>query len=161
MKKDIEKACAGDRAAASVVVDRLAPAFERWASKRLPRQAGATVAPAVRNGLQKALSELKQGTRRGEGALVVHARAAILDALQSGDMSHSQLVRTVGERPLEAYERALKRLDATSREAVVLRIEMGYANDRLAEAIGAASSDEARVIVSNAMLQMSDLMEAP
>ena len=163
MKKQIEKACAGDPAAARLVLDRLAPEFELWATKRMPREAAATIAPAVRNGLQKALSNLKQATRRGEGAFLVEARAAILQELAGslGDMTQSQLVRSVGQRPLESYERALNQLDATSREALVLRVELGYAFDRIAAAIGVASSDEARSIVSRSLLGMSELMEAP
>jgi DNA-directed RNA polymerase specialized sigma24 family protein len=75
-------------------------------------------------------------------------------------MSQSQLVRSVGESALEAYERALKQLDSMSREAVVLRVEMGYAHDRVAEAIGADSGEAASHLVSRAVLRMAELMEA-
>jgi hypothetical protein len=162
MKKDLEKACAGDRAAASTVVNHLTPVFERWATTHLPRDTAARIAPAVRNGLQKALSELKQGTRCGEGAFVVQARTAILQELAGGlgDISQSFVARSVGRRQLEAYERGLKQLGDVSREALVLRVELGYPFARVAEAIGAASGEEARAIVSGSLLRMSELMEA-
>jgi len=162
MKKDLENACAGDRAAASAVVDHLTPVFERWATMRLHRGVAATIAPAVRIGLQKALSELKVGPRRGEGAFVVQARAAILLELAAGlgDISQSLVARNVGRHQLEAYERALMQLDAASREALVLRVELGYPFVRVAEAIGATSAEEARTIVSSSLLRMSELMEA-
>lgn len=166
----LQQALAGNRDAAHLLMERLAPALERWAACRLQEaeRTGRTPAASslllvVRKGLAKALSIVgKTPTRQGEGALLLEARDWILaeTANTTPGMAASQLVAAVGEGAVSAYERALACLPDEEREAVVLRLELDYPLDVLADALGLGSETEARRLVTRSVLRLSQLMES-
>lgn len=67
------------------------------------------------------------------------------------DLGPSPVEEAIGRENLERYERALQRLDETDREAIVLRIELGYDYVELARALGKPTPDAARMAVSRAV----------
>jgi RNA polymerase sigma-70 factor (ECF subfamily) len=60
---------------------------------------------------------------------------------------------------MERYEEALGALDERQREAVILRIEFGYSHEEVAEALGAPSANAARMIVTRALVRLSELLD--
>ena len=114
---------------------------------------------------------------RGEGAFAAYLRQAlrhrIADELRRlerrparteldsnrADAGASPLEEAIGLEAIESYERALERLDADEREAIVLRIELGLSWAAVAEARGKPSPDAARVAVSRALLRVAQEMD--
>jgi RNA polymerase sigma-70 factor (ECF subfamily) len=70
----------------------------------------------------------------------------------------SPLEETIGREALERYETALERLRPEHREAVVMRIELGFSYSEIAEAIGSPSGNAARMVVSRAVARLAELM---
>jgi RNA polymerase sigma-70 factor (ECF subfamily) len=59
---------------------------------------------------------------------------------------------------MEAYEAALSALTEDQHQAVVLRIEMGYSFQQVAEAMESPSADAARMLVARALARLSEKM---
>src|SRR5262249_4947584 len=72
----------------------------------------------------------------------------------------SPLDDAIGSDFVRAYEAALQRLPDAQREAIVLRLEMGYSYDEIAEALGSASPNAARMVVVRGLVRLSRDMEA-
>ena len=68
------------------------------------------------------------------------------------------LIGSPGCTALAKYDRALERLDAETREAVIARIEMGCSYAEIAEAMGKPSPDAARMAVSRALVRLAEEM---
>ena len=103
--------------------------------------------PALRHRIADELRRLDR--RPARGALDAEAR----------DERASPLEEAIGNEALDRYERALERLDAGDREAVVLRIELGMGWAEIAEACGKPSPDAARVAVSRALVRLAREMD--
>ena len=56
---------------------------------------------------------------------------------------------------------ALAQLSEEQQEAVILRIEMGFTHDQIAQALGKPSADAARMVVSRAVLRLAAAMREP
>ena len=75
------------------------------------------------------------------------------------DESPSPLEEAIGSETTERYERALARLKPEDREAIVARVEMGYASyEALAEALGKPSPDAARKAAQRALIRLATEM---
>ena len=59
---------------------------------------------------------------------------------------------------MERYERALARLTAEEREAIIARIEMGYTYEEIAE-IGKPTPDAARKAAQRALVRLVEEMK--
>jgi RNA polymerase sigma-70 factor (ECF subfamily) len=59
---------------------------------------------------------------------------------------------------LDRYDRALEQLTDEQRQAVVLRIELGYGYPRVAEALGKPSANAARLMVTRALIRIARVM---
>ena len=70
----------------------------------------------------------------------------------------SPLETAIGAEALAKYDRALERLDAETREAVIARIEMGCSYAEIAESMGKPSPDAARMTVSRALVRLAEEM---
>jgi RNA polymerase sigma-70 factor (ECF subfamily) len=60
---------------------------------------------------------------------------------------------------MERYETALERLGQEQQEAVILRVEMGYSYDQIAEALGKNSANTARMVVTRALAHLAMAMD--
>ena len=175
----LERVRAGDTAALNRLMDRYLPKLSRWASGRLP-QLGARRVRYRRPGPGHAHPQRRQprpfrGTgRRGIAGLparrgdephprrdsppAAHAGRRIRSIRRIPANSRSPLDAAIGAETLAKYDRALERLDAETREAVIARIEMGCSYAEVAELMDKPSADAARMTVSRALVRLAEEM---
>ncbi len=168
----------GDARARERLLARLLPPLRAWAHQRLPRRARdlAETDDLVQVTLVRALAHLEGFEPRGEGALLAYLRQILLNLVRDevrrtvrreprepltddhADPAAPPLEQQVGRETLERYEAALQRLGEEQRQAVILKVEMGYSNAEIAEALGRPSADAARVFAARAIAQLAEAM---
>jgi RNA polymerase sigma-70 factor (ECF subfamily) len=174
----LERVRAGDTAALNRLLDRYLPRLSRWASGRLPRWARdvSDTDDLVQDTLIRSVANLDHFEARGEGALQAYLRGAVMNRIRDEIRRRRRTpdkdpldtaIPAAGQSPLEAatgaetlarYDRALDRLEAESREAVIARIEMGCSYAEVAELLDKPSADAARMTVSRALLRLAEEM---
>lgn len=165
----------GDDAARERLMARYLPILRRWAHGRLPSRARSTADTndLVQMCLVRALQHLDRFEPRREGAFLAYLRQILLNAVrdEARRLSHrvdtepvtdetapaerSHLDALIGRDTLEAFEAALATLPAIQQEAVILRLELGFSHQEVADAIGSPSADAARVMVSRAIVKLA------
>jgi len=175
----LRRARAGDEAAVARLLERYVPRLRRWATGRLPRYARELLDTddLIQETFMRTASRLESFEPRGEGAFAAYLRQAlrhrIADELRrldrrparvaldgdQADAGASPLEQAIGREAVESYERALERLEATEREAIVLRIELGLSWAEIAEGLGKPTPDAARVAVSRALVRLAREMD--
>jgi len=176
----VERARSGDSTAREQLARRCIEALNRFAAGRVPRgvRGRLDTDDLVQHAVMRAFERLDSFQRRGHGSFLANLRTIVLNQIRdearrlSTRSPHEALgehVQQSGPSPLEAaigrdfveaYEAALQRLSPPHREAIVLRLEMGYGYDEIAEALGNASPNAARMMVVRALLRLSQEMEA-
>ena len=172
----LERIRGGDEEARNRLLGRYLPVLRQWARGRLPRRARdlSDTDDLVQVTLLRALDRLKEFEPRREGAFLAYLRRILLnlvrdearrgrrtpgrEELDAGipDDVPSPLERLVGHEKLEAYEAALEELPAVQREAVILRLEMGFSHREVAEAIGSSTADAARMLVARGVIRIAE-----
>jgi RNA polymerase sigma-70 factor (ECF subfamily) len=71
----------------------------------------------------------------------------------------SPLESTISRDTMERYEAALQQLPEEQQEAIILRVEMGYSYQQIAEALGKNSANTARMVVSRALARLAVVMD--
>lgn len=175
----LQRARTGDEAAIEHLFARCFPALSRWARGRLPRHARdlAETQDLVQETLMRTFKNLDNFEHRGEGALQAYLRQALMNRLRDEVRrvgrrgEHDELPETLVDRepsPLEAligrdaterYERALDRLKPDDREALILRLELGYSYEQLTEALGKPSVGAARKTLERAVVRLAVEMD--
>ena len=176
----IERARSGDQDALNRLFARHAGPLRRWTAGRLPRWVRdlADTDDLVQETLLRTFQRIEVFEARGPGALQAYLRTAVLNAireefrrkgrrpdgtglegLEQPDSSLSPLEQAVGREAIDRYERALARLKADEREAIIGRIEMGYTYEELAEALGKPTPDAARKAAGRALVRLVEEME--
>jgi RNA polymerase sigma-70 factor (ECF subfamily) len=168
----------GDEEALELLCRRYLPRLRRWAAGRLPSSARDLLdtQDLVQETMIRAINRLPEFEPRHDGALQAYLREAILNRIRDEirrTRSHpdatgvdSQVVvpgpsprqEAVGQAVAERYVRALGRLKADDQEAILLRIELGYGYQQIAEALGKPSADAARMAVSRALVRLAEEM---
>ena len=169
----------GDMAARDRLAQRYLPILTRWARGRLPvwaRDLGDTD-DVVQVTLMKALDKVSGFEPRREGAFLAYLRMIlknqirdhirrvrrkpVMDELDEtvADDDPSPLAETIGREVLDRYEAALAQLPERHREAVVLRIELGFTYQQIADAVGCPSESAARMMVTRALAQLAEKMD--
>lgn len=176
----VERARSGDTQAREQLARRCIEALRRFAAGRVPRgvRGRLDTDDLVQHAVMRAFERLDTFERRGHGSFLANLRTIVLNQIRdearrlSTRSPHQELgdhLQESGPSPLEAaigrdfvqsYESALARLSAAHREAIVLRLEMGYSYEEIAEALGNASPNAARMMVVRALLRLSREMEA-
>jgi len=169
---------AGDERARERLLARMLPPLQAWAHRRLPRRARdlAETDDLVQVTLVRVLRHLDRFENRGEGALLAYLRQILInaahdevrrtagrlppEALNEGqaDEASSPLEETIGSDTLARYEAGLRHLSAEQREAIIFRVELGYSNSEIAEALGRPSADAARVFTARAIARLAEVM---
>ena len=169
----------GDRLSRERLIARYLPALQRWAHGRLPGYArGADLTDdLVQETLLRALTHLDEFESRHPGAFLAYLRQILLNQVRDRirkaqrrpgmeplnedevDLGPSPLEVTIGREKLEAFEMALSRLSPEEQEAVVLRIEMGFTHEQVAQAIGSPSANAARMLVARALVRVAAEMD--
>jgi len=172
------QARAGNQEARERLWARYLPRLQRWAAGRLPRWARDIVDTddLVQTTLLRSLNKFEGIEPRFDGALQAYLRQALLNQIrdlvrtahvkppvreiesQDKDAGPSPLEEAVGRQAAQRYEASLERLSAEDREAIVLKIEMGYAYPEVAEALDKPSVDAARMAVRRALLRLAKEM---
>lgn len=173
------KAQSGDQEALDLLLARYLPRLQRWASGRLPVSAremfdtGDLVQDAVIN----ALRHLNTLEIRHEGTVQAYLRSVvnnrIIDLYRRGErqpqreefpenaaaQNTSPLEAAIGAEAIERYERALQRLRDEDREAIILRVELGFDSwDEVAVQLGKPSAAAARMAVKRAIARLAEEM---
>jgi len=171
---------AGDLAALDRLCERFLARLRRWATGRLPRGARGLLDTddLVQETLVKTLRRIREFQPRHEGALQAYMRQAILNRIrdearrargrpipsdldgEERDPGPSPLEDAVGRDCAERYEAAFGRLKPEDQEAVMLRIELGYSYQEVADALGKPSADAARMAVSRALIRLAQEMRS-
>lgn len=169
---------AGDARARDRLLQRYLPALTRWAHGRLPSAARDLVDTddIVQETLVSVLNRLEEFESRHQGALLAYLRQALLNRIRNearragrqperGAMPEgiahggvSQLERILGREALERYESALATLSPREQETIVMRVEMGFTHQEIADAIGSPSWNAARMVVSRALLRLAEAL---
>jgi RNA polymerase sigma-70 factor (ECF subfamily) len=171
------RARAGEDGARERLFTRFLPVLRRWAHHRLPPGARdlSETDDLVQVTLMRALKRLESFEHRGEGAFLAYLREILVNAardemrravrkkntrsLDTGtDGEPAAVERAVGPETLARYELGLSRLAPQQKEAVILRLEMGYSHAEIAEALGKPSADAARMIVARAIATLAECM---
>lgn len=165
---------AGDSSARNELFARYLPRLRAWASGRLPQHARdlKETNDLVQEALAKAFIEVESFEMRHEGAFMAYLRTIlrnkIIDEVRwverrpksvqadqmLSDSSESPLERVLGGEFMDQYELALEQLDEVVRQAVVLRLEFGYTYAAVRDAIGAPSTDAARMKIARGIHQL-------
>lgn len=168
----------GDERALERLFARVLPPLRAWAHRRLPRRARdlADTDDLVQATVLRALRHLQRFESRGEGALLAYLRQILLNQVRDelrrtarrppgdgsgeslADPAPSQVEQLVGRELLERYERALASLGEEQRQAVLLKVELGYGNAEIAELLGRPSADAARVFVARSLAALAEAM---
>jgi RNA polymerase sigma-70 factor, ECF subfamily len=174
----LAKVRAGDEEARDRLVIRYMALLRRWAHGRLPPRARdlADTDDLVQTILIRALDGVERFEPRREGAFLAHLRKILWNEIRSAarradrgpvqkalpadlrDERPSPLVEAIGHEAMERYEAALATLTEGQQQAVVLKVEMGFTYAEVAEAMGKASEDAARMLVARALTRLSEIM---
>lgn len=171
----IRRARNGDPVALDALAARLLPRLRRWATGRLPRYARGVVDTddIVQDALMNTLRRMDAFEPRHEGALQAYVRQAVQNRIReeirrvprrpAGELptdvpagGPSPLDEAVGREDLDRYEAALAKLRDEDREAIVLRLELGYDYLDLAAALEKPSPDAARMAVCRAIRRLAE-----
>jgi len=164
----------GNREARDELFRRHLPAFRRWAHGRLPFYARDLyeTGDLVQETLMKALSNIETFEPRRPGAFLAYLRQILMNKLRDEirrvkrrpdklelpedlrEPSSSPLEEAIDEETFERYERALATLPEVTREAIILRIDLGLTYQEIADAIGAPSANAARMRISRGLVEV-------
>ena len=168
----------GDARARDQLLRRYLPAFRRWATGRLPRIARDLVDTddIVQQTLLRALRRMDEFEPEREGAFLAYLRQILVNQIRDEmrrcarrpgytELSEefpsgqpSALDQLIWEETLHIYEAALKQLPEMQREAFMMRIELGFTHEQVAEALGSPSPNAARLLVVRALVRMAEQM---
>lgn len=171
----IDRARGGDDGAREALFARFLPVLRAWGHRRLPSRARdlADTEDLVQVTLLRALRRLDEFRPEREGAFLSYLRTILLNTVREeirrssrrgareelsdehADTGRSIVEQIAGRQALERYERALATLPESTQQAVLLRIEFGYGYEQVAEAIGARSTDAARMTVVRALKSLA------
>jgi RNA polymerase sigma-70 factor (ECF subfamily) len=174
----VRRARTGDTAAENELCVRYLPRLQRWAHGRLPAWARGSLDThdLVQDTFMQVLQRLDQFEPRHEGAFQGYLRQALFNrvrdeirrATRRGPASElnddkatadpSPLEQAIGQETLERYEAALARLREEDREAIILRIELGYPYSEIVTALGKPSVAAAHMAVSRALVRLAEEM---
>ncbi len=168
----------GDRAALDQLVARFLPRLRRWASGRLPARARDMMdtEDIVQEALTRTVRRIGSFEPTHDAALEVYLREAVANRVRdevrrvyrmpaAGELTDeveaggpSPLQQAIGHEAFERYERALGRLSKTDRDAIVARLELGYAYDEVAFLLGKPTANAARQTVLRAVIRLAEQM---
>jgi RNA polymerase sigma factor (sigma-70 family) len=172
------RARAGDGSAETVLFRRYHPILRRLAHGRLPGRARdlKDTDDLVQETLVQAFKRLEHFEYRREGAFLSYLRQILLNQVRmeirrrKPQPDHAPLgeehmdgARTPAEdyswvENLERYDRALKELNEEQREAVILRLELGYSYEEIANILERSSANAARMQVARGLARLAKLM---
>ena len=168
----LERAQAGDRSAALILIERAAPAVRRWARGRLPQSArnDADTEDVVQDAVLRTLKGMKKFQHRTVGGLQAYLRKSVINRIRDlirasgrrgiaeelGEVPDSQpspLDSAIMSENLDRFLEALQRLKPADRQIIVWRVELGYSVDEIASRLG-KSKAAAGMTVTRALARL-------
>src|SRR4249920_782233 len=169
----------GDPQARERLFRRFLPLLVRWAHGRLPPWARdiRETNDLVQDSLIRALKKLHSFEPRGEGSFLAYLRAILLNQVRDDarrakrrpqrvpvddDMSDrrpSPLEQAIGRNTLDRYEQALAQLTEDQRQAVFLRLELGYSCAEVALALGRPTENAARQLIARGLAHLAEILD--
>jgi RNA polymerase sigma-70 factor (ECF subfamily) len=168
----------GDDRARDQLIQRYLQTLKRWAHGRLPPHARglADTDDLVQSTLLRALSHLSSFEPQHDGAFLAYLRKALLNQIRDeirragrkpgsngvaedlASREPSPVEVAIGREALASYEEALARLSDREQQAVFLRVELGMEYQAIAEALGIATANAARMCVGRAIVRLAEGM---
>lgn len=172
----LERARKGDSAAARVLIERTVGPLRRWARGRLPyyARAGANTEDVVQDAVLNALARVEHFEHRSVDGMQKYLRESVRNRIR--DEVRRVIRRGVGEElpetlshrgysPLEElilkerserYLAGLRTLKPNDRLAIIFRLEQQLSFEQIAQKLGKASPDAARMAVTRAVKRLAD-----
>ena len=174
----IERFRGGDNQALERLFARHLPRLQRWARGRLPKWARdvADTQDLVQETLLQTFNRIEVFEPEREGALQAYLRQAVMNRIRDEirrkarrparveleenevDRARSPLEEAVGMEEIERYENALARLRPEEREAIILRVELGYTYEEVARLLGKPTSGAAHKATKRALVRLAEEM---
>lgn len=166
----------GDARAREILLARYLPVLRRLARGKVPSRARPLVDTdeLVQRTMHAVFAHVDTFEHRHEGAFLAFLRKVlhnkILDVARQANPELSEvdggipyggpspLEELIGRDRLESYYRALETLNEQQRQAVVMRLEMGFTYEEIALGVGCPSANAARMLIGRALLRMTDVM---
>lgn len=166
----------GDRAARERLAIRYLQILHRLAHGRLPQRARDLVDTddLVQVTLVRALDHVEEFEPRHEGAFLAYMRRILLNQIRDEirrvgrrpvrselesdppAADRSPLEAAIGRETVERYEAVLSQLKEEQREAIILRLELGFTYQQIAEALGSDSPNAVRMMVARALVRLGE-----
>lgn len=177
----VTRARRGDRDALEMIAERYESALTRFAHGRMPLAARGLVdtCDVVQVVVVRTLARLDAIDTALSGSLLAYMRRAVLNQIRD-EIRRAQrrpaiaplntelagpdpdpLDRIISSQELERYEEALAHLPADQQEAFMMRVEMDCSYREIAEALGRASAESARMLVRRAIQTLARLLKRP
>jgi RNA polymerase sigma-70 factor (ECF subfamily) len=167
----LERARAGDRSAARILLERALPSLKRWAHGRIPSygRGPADTEDVVHDAVLQTLKRIDSFEHRTVGALQAYLRESVVNRIRDivrrvqrrgvpieppedlEDAEPSPLERAIMAERMDRFIDALQRLRPADRQAVVWRMELGYSYEEIANRLGKPSTAAARMAVKRAL----------
>jgi RNA polymerase sigma-70 factor (ECF subfamily) len=175
----VRRAHAGDEAARNELCARYLPRLQRWAHGRLPPSARGALdtVDLVQDTFMQVLRRLDEFQPRHTGAFQGYLRQTLMNRIldeirrvgRRGGPAEpidtdrvasepSPLEEAIGQQTLERYEAALNRLRDADREAIIMRVELGFSYLEIMEAFDKPSVAAAHMAVSRALVRLAEEM---
>jgi RNA polymerase sigma-70 factor (ECF subfamily) len=165
----------GDAAATARLVKRYLPILRRWAHGRLPAKARdmSDTDDLVQVALIRGLAKLEGFEQRRTGAFLAYMRQIVRNQIRDEirkpgrdrlvelsedlpDGGASPLEEAIGRESLECYQAALQTLPSKQREAVVMRLEMGFSYREIAETLGQGTEEGVRISIRRGLMRLRE-----
>lgn len=176
----LDKVKSGDDLAKQQLCHIYLPRLTRWAHGRLPTQVRdlSETDDMVQVTLIKALNKIDGFQPKHKGSFLAYLRKILLNNIrmeirrfknrkdeqsiestqQYAHPSQNALEQALGTEQMQRYESALSALKDHTKEAVIMRIELGFTYPEIAAALSFSSANHARMTVSRAVQQMAQAM---
>jgi len=174
----LTRARAGDPLARNQLFSRFREPLLRWAHGRLPGFARDILDTddLVQLTFMRTLEKMDGFVPRHEGAFLAYMRMTLLNQIRDeirrwrrrpkrGDLDEtisareaSPLEQAMGRDVMERYERALTQLEPDQQEAVILRLELAFSYEEIAQQLERPTAGAARLLVSRAVARLATRM---
>ncbi len=169
----------GDSVARNILIERYFGALHRWARGRLPHYARHEMdtQDLVQETLIRALDRLETFESRETGSFLAYLRQILKNRVRDEirkvsrrprneelhdnieEKGRSPIEEAIDRESLERYETALARLPKQQQAGVIMRLELQFTHQQVADSLGMNSANAARMMVSRSIVKLTELMD--
>lgn len=174
----LAKARTGDGVAARVLIERTVGPLRRWARGKLPYYArgGANTEDVVQDAVVKALARVEHFEHRSVDGMQAYLRESVRNRIRDEvrrvtrrgvtqelpevvhDHGYSPLEELIRKERSDRYLAALRTLKPQERMAIIFRLEHHHSFEEIAQKLGKATPDAARMAVTRAVKRLADVL---